>query len=160
VFGAEAIQPVLYDKSRSSVDVLLEALQVRLPGGRKPSHNPNGALTPALAAMLRGIKELVGDSPRLAELVEIFHQEHSAEFMDTYAGDTLYLLGSSVRTAVMDNYACSNEVVRRRHFREREALFDALPPGSEATLDLERGREEARRFLRLHIAPDLAGAER
>ena len=160
VFGTDAIQPVVYDKSRSSVDVLLETLQIRSPAGKRPSRNPNGALTPAQAATLRGIKELVGDSPRLAEIVEVFHQEHSAAFMDTYAGSTAYLLGPSVRTAIMENYAHSNEMVRGRHFPRREALFDALPPGSEATLDLEWGREEARRFLRLHIAPDLVGAER
>jgi hypothetical protein len=148
VFGADAIQPVVYDKSRSSVDVLLEMLHICPPVGGRSSPNPNSALTPPLAATLRAIKEQVGDSPRLAEIVGVFHQEHVAEFMDTYAGDTVYLLDPSVRAAIMDNYQCSNEMVRRCHFPQREALFAALPPGSEATLDLEWGREEARRFLR------------
>ena len=152
VFGADAIQPVVYDKCRSSVNVLLETLHICSSAGSRASHNPNGALTPALAATLRAIKELVGDSPRLAEVVEVFHQAHAAEFMDTYAGDTAYLLDPSVRTAIMDNYARSNEMVRARHFPQREPLFAALPPGAEATLDLEWGREEARRFLRLHFA--------
>jgi len=65
-----------------------------------------------------------------------------------------------VRTAIMDHYGCSNEMVRACHFPQREALFAALPPGLEATLDLDQGREEARRFLRLHVTPDLAGAGR
>ena len=158
VFGAAAIQPVVYDKSQSSVDVLLKALDICAPPGGYLSRNPNSALTPALAATLRGIKELVGDSPRLAEIVEAFHREHAAEFMDTYAGDTVYLIDPSVRSAIMDNYGRCNEMVRARYFPARESLFGALPPGSEATLDLEWGREEARCFLRLHFAPELPGA--
>ena len=155
VFGAEAIQPVVYEKSRSSVDVLLQALHIDAPAGRQPARNPNSALTPALAATLRGLKELVGDTPRLPEIVETFHQEHAAEFMDTYAGGIAYLIDPPMRTAIMDNYGRSNERVRACYFPERESLFGALPPGGEATLDLERGREEARRFLHMHFEPGL-----
>jgi hypothetical protein len=38
VFGTEAIRPVVYDKSRSSVEVLLAALQIEAPvrDGRRP----------------------------------------------------------------------------------------------------------------------------
>jgi hypothetical protein len=57
----------------------------------------------------------------------------------------------------MDNYVSANESVRGHYFPERERLFEPLPPGIEAALDLEWGREEARRFLRVHVAPGCAG---
>ncbi len=160
VFGCDAIHPAIYDKSKSSVDVLLEVLQARSPEGRSAVRNPNPALTPWLASVLRGIKELIGESPALAQVVEVFHRRHLSEFMDSYGGETAYLLGPPVRRAIMDHYAASNERVRERYFPELETLFAPLPHGSDASLDLAQGREEARRFLREHFPASLPGGDR
>lgn len=147
-FGRNAVHVAIYDKTRSSVDTLLEVLRARLPLVRPALGNSNPALTPDLAAVLRGIKELVGDSPDLVQIVDTFHRQYGSTFVDTYAGDAAYLLGPATCRMIMGHYAASNERVRRHWFSQRDTLFPPLPGGSYASLDLTQGLERARHFLR------------
>ena len=155
VFGHNALHILIYEKARCSVRALLDVMRVprSVLDGRTDNANP--ALTAELAAMLRGIKQMLGDRPELPQVVEAFHLEYGATFVDSYARAPVYLLGSATCQAIMNQYVASNETVRRRWFPERETLFGALPPGSYASLDLVRGVESAVRFLRQHFPASL-----
>ena len=146
-FGRDAVYVVIYDKTQSSVHALLEVLRAPLPLIRPALGNSNPALTPDLAAMLRGIKELLGNSPDLAQIVDTFQRQYWSTFVDTYAGDTVYLLGPATCRAIMSHYASSNERVRRYWFPRRDTLFTPLPGGSYASLDLAPGLERPGAFF-------------
>jgi hypothetical protein len=156
-FGPDAVHVVIYDKTRSSVQVLLEVLRAPLP----PVHalpNPNPALTPDQAAMLRGIKELVGHSADLPQIVDTFHQRYSANFMDTTTRDAPYFLDLTTCRAIMNHYVLSNERVRQHWFPQRDTLFLPLPDESYAPLDLADGLVRAKRFLREYFSACLPQA--
>jgi hypothetical protein len=86
---SKALHVVTYEKTTSSVDALLDVLQI--PRSRVPptTANANPALTPELAAILRGIKALVGKSPELPQVVERFHRHYGSSFVDTHSGDAV-----------------------------------------------------------------------
>jgi hypothetical protein len=107
--------------------------------------------------MLRGVKELLGNSQDLAQVVEKFQRQYSSTFVDTYAGDTIYLLSPTTCHAIMSHYAASNERVRRHWFPRRDTLFAPLPSGVYASQDLGQGLERARSFLREQFPASLPG---
>jgi hypothetical protein len=154
-FGHDAVHVVTYDKTSSSVHALLEVMHAPLSLVHRAVDNPNPALTPDMAAMLRGVKQLLGDCPDLAQVVDTFHRQYGATFVDTYAADTVYLLDPATCRAIMSRYAEANEEVRRRLFAARDTLFGPLEGGSYASLDLVQGLERATRFLRDYFPASL-----
>lgn len=157
VFGRDAIRPVVYDKSQSSVRALFEALDVEPPADHTEPDNPNPALTPDQAATLRAVKELVGNSPELPHVVELFHRRFSSAFADTLAGDPVWILEPSACRTILEHYSASNERVRRHWFPQLDTLFAPTSYGTSTPLVLSRGMDLAQRFLREHFPKGLPG---
>ena len=124
---------------------LLEVLDVSLPlCSPSPDRQPEPRTNTRRTATLRGIKELLGDSPDLAQVVETFHRHYGSTFVDTYAGDTRDLLSPTVCRGIMSHYGEPIQRVRPQVTPTRDTLFGPLQGrGRMPSLDLARGMERA-----------------
>jgi len=148
VFGWPCQRPLIYEKSSCAVDTFLGVLASGLDRDALKLPNFNKALDARQAGLLRGVKEALGNSPRLPEIIQLLHEELAGELIDTFRVEESYLFDLATREKILSLYEESNERVRERCFSKAPRLFAAMEVGEYRPLNIDEGREAARTFLK------------
>lgn len=125
VFGMDAITPIIADKGTDAVRLFCGAIGVEFPGNSENLSNPNPALSRSAYDAFLSAKAAVADTSELPALVNRLHCDFASEMVDTFREEGPRLLDEEVGRRIMQNYATSNECVRRHWFPDRSRLFEA-----------------------------------
>jgi hypothetical protein len=145
VFGEVNVLPCIYTKSRSVVDSFFAKVGMPVDGVRS-SANPNQALDSQGLSVMRHVKRLARKPEDLPALVEKAHRRLRGHFVDTAAVE-YYILDSTIRGKIMENYAEGTEWVRQTYYPGRSFLFP--PPNFHHfnKVDWSHGEAVAREIL-------------
>jgi hypothetical protein len=125
VFGIEAVTAIVADKGTDSVRLFCDAIGVKGAQTSKNLPNPNPALSRRAYEAFLSAKAAVPDPTKLPALVDRLRCDLASEMLDTFRVEGPRLLDGDLSSKIMENYATSNEYVRRHWFPDRSSLFEA-----------------------------------
>jgi hypothetical protein len=125
VFGMEAVTAIILDKGTDAVRLFCDAIGIKFAQTAENPPNPNPALSRKAYDAFLSAKAAVVDPSELPTLVNRLHCDLASEMLDTFRGEGPRLLDDELSSRIMQNYATSNEYVRRHWFPDRSRLFEA-----------------------------------
>jgi hypothetical protein len=124
VFGMEAVTTIIADKGTDAVRLFCNAIGIECAQTAENLPNPNPALSRKAYDAFLSAKAAVVDPSELPALVNRLHCDLASEMLDTFRGEGPRLLDDDLSSKIMQNYATSNEYVRRHWFPDRSRLFE------------------------------------
>jgi hypothetical protein len=112
-------------KDQTQCVVPQDAIGIKFGRTAENLPNPNPALSRKAYDAFLCAKAAVVDPSELPALVNRLHCDLASQMLDTFHGEGPRLLDDELSSRIMQNYATSNEYVRRNWFPDRSRLFEA-----------------------------------
>lgn len=130
VLGPRRVHPVCYDKQVSPVASFFNAVDIGLDLADYIEPRPNPAIDRFGLAVLREVKQRVGDAPDLMLVMREAHRVLAAHFVATAGAAEPDTLGPALRARIMARYRAGNARICARFFPGQAELFPPLPPAA------------------------------
>lgn len=97
-------RPIVSRKPCDSVDQFFGAVGLSVDRTGLNLPNPNKALDGRAASFVRGVNELISNSPDLPRIVQMMHEQLAADFVDALESDECYVFDLAMRQRILSLY--------------------------------------------------------